>query len=76
MSITYVCRHCGQHVGTIEENHVTEEQLGFHKLTPEERSEIISYENDGSVVAQVTCEHCQEAIERQPECLLQSKIHH
>lgn len=75
MSIHYVCRYCNHHIGQIEEP-VTEEQLGFQSLTAEERENIISYQENGDIQANVVCEHCQETIQRQPELLLQSSILH
>ncbi|EGL81863.1 hypothetical protein CathTA2_2648 [Caldalkalibacillus thermarum TA2.A1] len=75
MAIHYVCRHCGLKLGEINAP-VTEEQLGFHTLNPEEKQDILLYQENGDIVAQVTCEHCQEAIERNPEWLLLNKIHH
>ncbi|MBO8172679.1 MAG: anti-sigma-F factor Fin family protein [Bacillaceae bacterium] len=67
MSVKYVCRYCGKEIGSIHDNHITEYQLGFHFLTPEERKHIISYTSDGDIVARVICEYCQEALERNPE---------
>lgn len=67
MSIKYVCRYCEKEIGHIDSPNVTESQLGFHFLTPDERKHIISYENNGDVVARVVCEYCQEALERNPE---------
>ncbi len=67
MSIKYVCRYCGKEIGEIDDGNVTEFQLGFHFLTPEERKHIISYEADGDTVAKIICEYCQEALERNPE---------
>ena len=37
MSVTYLCRYCDMLIGQIEDERVTEFQLGFHLLTPEER---------------------------------------
>ncbi len=38
MSVIYYCRHCGGKIGEITEDTVSEYALGFHHLTPEERS--------------------------------------
>jgi hypothetical protein len=75
MSIRYVCRYCNHKIGHIEQP-VTEEQLGFQSLNAEERENIISYQENGDIQANVVCEHCQETIQRQPELLLQSSILH
>lgn len=67
MSIKYVCPYCKSVHGNIESNQVSEMQLGWHFLTPEERQHIISYGADGEMIAHVTCEYCSEAIQRHPE---------
>ena len=64
MAIQYVCRYCRTPIGRIEDDRVTEMQLGFHWLTPEERKDIISYELDGEIRVQVVCETCQECSEQ------------
>lgn len=74
MSIQYVCRYCGHHIGEINKEEVSEENLGFHKLTYEERVHMITYKDNGDIQANVICEHCQEAVDRNPELLLQSSI--
>ena len=72
MTIKYICRHCGSKVGEINENSANEFQLGFHFLTPEERRDIISYNQDGQMTVHLICEYCTEAIETHPELSLQS----
>jgi hypothetical protein len=57
-------------MGEINGQTVTEQQLGFHFLTPEERRDIISYNMDGDVTVKVVCEYCKEALEANPELSL------
>jgi hypothetical protein len=70
MSVKYICRHCLTFIGEINGQTVTEQQLGFHFLTPEERRDIISYNMDGDVTVKVVCEYCREALEANPELSL------
>lgn len=49
MSVKYICRHCQSSIGEISRDQVSEYQLGFHFLTPEERSDIIAYNMDGAL---------------------------
>lgn len=70
MAIQYVCRYCRTPIGRIEDDRVTEMQLGFHWLTPEERKDIISYELDGEIRVQVICDTCQEMLQYNPELSL------
>ncbi|GAE09947.1 hypothetical protein JCM10914_6341 [Paenibacillus sp. JCM 10914] len=49
---------------------ITEAQLGFDSLTPEERKDIIAYDFNGEVMVRVTCDHCREALEAHPELSL------
>ncbi|WP_059048746.1 anti-sigma-F factor Fin family protein [Paenibacillus senegalimassiliensis] len=70
MAINYVCRHCRTLIGRIEATGVTEAQLGFHSLTPDERRDIIAYDSHGEMTVRVTCDYCREAIDHNPELLL------
>lgn len=72
MSVNYICKHCRTSMGTINEKEITEHQLGFHFLTPEERSDIIAYNPNGDVTVKVICDYCREALEANPELLLVS----
>ncbi|MNR62244.1 hypothetical protein D3C85_1842110 [compost metagenome] len=67
MAVNYICRHCKSSMGSIEGSSVTEQQLGFHSLTPEERSDIIAYDPNGDVTVKVVCDYCREAIDANPE---------
>lgn len=68
--IRYVCKYCGQHLGEIDSKTVSNEQLGIHSLTPMELKSIITYESNGDMIANVICEYCQEALEKNPELSL------
>ncbi|CAM3098705.1 anti-sigma-F factor Fin family protein [Paenibacillus sediminis] len=72
MAINYICRHCRTFIGRIDSPKVTEMQLGFHFLTPEERRDIIAYDSSGEVTVRVTCDYCREAFEGNPELTLLS----
>lgn len=66
MAIKYYCRHCGTEVGKLMDYSVHSEKLGFHKLTDEERLEMISYESSGDIYVKTICEDCHELLERNP----------
>lgn len=70
MTIRYVCRHCRTLIGELEQRHVSEELLGFHFLTPEERQSIISYNPNGDTTVNVVCDYCKEALDNNPELSL------
>jgi hypothetical protein len=70
MSVKYVCRYCHTAVGEIKKEDINEFQLGFHFLTPEERKDIISYNQNGHITVKVACDYCTEAIEANPELSL------
>jgi hypothetical protein len=70
MSVKYICRHCLTFMGEINNGAISEHQLGFHFLTPEERRDIISYNIDGDVTVKVVCDYCREALEANPELSL------
>jgi hypothetical protein len=67
LAIHYHCRHCGTKIGSIEKTSVNSESLGLHKLTDQERHEMINYDNSGDIFITSICEDCQEALERNPE---------
>lgn len=70
MAVNYICRHCKTSIGSIEGTMVTEQQLGFHSLTPEERSDIIAYDSSGNVTVKVVCDYCNEALSTNPDLML------
>jgi hypothetical protein len=70
MSIKYYCRCCNSKIGEIDQEDVTEYELGFHHLTPTERQEIISFQDDGHVQVRVICDYCKEAFEANPDLML------
>jgi hypothetical protein len=67
MSVTYYCRHCRSFIGRIDDPGVSEARLGFHFLTPEERSDIITYNPDGDVEVKTVCDYCKEALDANPD---------
>jgi len=70
MAVNYICRHCKSEIGSIPTTQVSELQLGFHSLTPEERSDIIAYNPNGDVTVTIVCDYCREALEANPELAL------
>ena len=70
MAIIYQCRHCRHQEARIDETVVSEEALGLQILTSDERKDIMTYDSDGNMRILITCEYCQEAMERSPELLL------
>ncbi|GAA3411759.1 anti-sigma-F factor Fin family protein [Paenibacillus hodogayensis] len=67
MAVKYVCRHCAASMGEIDNPQVNELQLGFHFLTPEERGDIITYNQSGDVLVKLTCDYCRKALDEHPE---------
>jgi hypothetical protein len=67
MVISYYCRHCSAKLGAIENNSFHSEQLGLHKLTDEERQEMVTYGQDGNIYIKAICEDCHEALSRNPD---------
>lgn len=66
MTIKYICRHCRMPIGEIQSDAISEFQLGFHFLTPEERSEMIGDDGNGGVEVRVTCDYCRQTLESYP----------
>ncbi|MDF2926293.1 MAG: hypothetical protein K0R57_5207 [Paenibacillaceae bacterium] len=70
MQVKYICRHCQSTIGQLDGSSISEHQLGFHFLTPEERSDIIAYSQNGDVTVKVTCDYCKQALLAHPELML------
>lgn len=70
MSINYICRYCHQLLGRIEDDRITEWELGFHQLTPSERQDIITHDMKGDTHVRVVCESCQQMLDEHPELSL------
>ncbi|MGG6433003.1 anti-sigma-F factor Fin [Anoxybacillus sp. D401a] len=67
MALHYYCRHCGMKMGTLDMLDLEDEQLGFHQLTEEERLDMIQYLPSGEIYVKSICEHCQEALDQNPD---------
>jgi Protein of unknown function (DUF2757) len=76
MAIQYVCRFCHTPLGTLDEQGLSEHRLGFDRLTPEERKDIISNDMNGNYQVRVTCEICQQILEHNPERILYPSLYH
>ncbi len=67
MSINYRCRHCGTDMGSLSQVSIHSDKLGIHKLTEEERLNMVNYEQNGDISIKTICEDCQESLERNPD---------
>ncbi|HZG71302.1 MAG TPA: anti-sigma-F factor Fin family protein [Chondromyces sp.] len=67
MAVHYFCRHCGTNVGSLERSDVSAEQIGLHKLTEDERREMVQYHQNGDMEIKTICEDCHESLERYPD---------
>ncbi len=45
------------------------EQLGIHKLTNEEKQEMVAYRSDGDIGIQAICENCHDPYVENPDCI-------
>lgn len=66
MAIHYTCRYCGINIGTITQSSVDSQLLGFHKLTEDERMDMINYDHDGDIHVKSICEDCHESFMTNP----------
>jgi hypothetical protein len=67
MALHYYCKHCSMKLGTIEENMIETEQLGFNQLTNEERQDMIQYDSMGDIQVKSICEDCHESLQKNPD---------
>lgn len=66
MAIHYTCRYCGIDIGTITQSSVDAQSLGFHKLTEDERLDMIQYDSKGNIHVKSICEDCHESFMTNP----------
>ncbi|WAA11362.1 anti-sigma-F factor Fin family protein [Fervidibacillus albus] len=74
MVIHYICRYCGKHLGKLEGTSFQSEQLGFHKLTEEERSDMIEHDQNGNLYVKTICEDCYESFQKNAKYYLNDYI--
>jgi len=70
MAVNYICKHCKTSIGSLDQAQLSDQQLGFHFLTAEEREDIITYNFNGDVIVTILCDYCQEALQNNPELML------
>ncbi|NBJ71250.1 MULTISPECIES: anti-sigma-F factor Fin family protein [Clostridia] len=66
MTIVYLCRHCGQKIGSIQQQVMDSSILGFDQLSVKDKEEMIIYKPNGDMYIQVICENCEEALGHHP----------
>ncbi|MFG6121013.1 MULTISPECIES: anti-sigma-F factor Fin family protein [Thalassobacillus] len=67
MSIIYVCRHCNNTVGKLEQEIADENMLGINHLTEQEREEMLEFHQNGDLRIKTICDNCQEALDQNPQ---------
>jgi Protein of unknown function (DUF2757) len=76
--VEYMCKHCQHKVGEVHQPSWTyadaENRLGIGQLTAAERMESVSYQSSGTMRVQTVCENCQQALEHNPELLVEGKL--
>lgn len=58
MKVTYICDLCGLPQETVEIGDVDLEKLGLHTLTPEEKEDIIKYNETQGLLLYTICSDC------------------
>lgn len=76
MRLEYICRYCHSLLGLIDRSELSDQQLGFDRLTPEEREDIITSNMNGIQQIRVICETCQQTLEENPEMHLLPQLFH
>ncbi len=78
MRIEYVCKHCNHLIGELNRPDWTyaevERFCGLQQLTASERFESVSYPASGLMRVRSVCDHCQRAVEANPEILVEGKL--
>lgn len=66
MTIRYKCKHCSQVLGTLEQQIIDTNTLGWQHLSLQEKKEMIHYHENGDIEIHAICEDCQETLEHNP----------
>ncbi|MUV38025.1 uncharacterized protein JNUCC1_01833 [Lentibacillus sp. JNUCC-1] len=67
MMIIYLCNHCGQEIGRLENSTVPDaSMLGWDGLSQEDKQQMIQYQDNGDVHVHAICESCEESLGRHP----------
>lgn len=79
MRIAYVCKYCHHQVGELNrpqwDLHDVQRFCGMSGLSSVEQNESIAYnQSQSTAYVQVVCDYCQEAVEDNPELLLEGKL--
>ncbi|MDP9729750.1 anti-sigma-F factor Fin [Alicyclobacillus tolerans] len=78
MRIEYICRHCRQKVGQLNQPHWTmadvDVRLGLGRLTPAERLESVQMDTYDDMRVYTVCSYCENALREHPELLLEGKL--
>lgn len=78
MRIEYICKHCQHKVGEVHQPNWSyaeaENKLGIGQLSAAERIESVSYQSTGSMRVQTVCDSCEQAVEQNPELLVEGKL--
>ena len=76
MRLEYICRYCQTWLGSIDRGDLSDQQLGFDRLTPEEREDIITSNINGIQQVRIICETCQQTLEENPDLYLLPQLFH
>ena len=75
MRLEYICRYCHSWLGSIDRGNLSDQQLGFDQLTPEERADIITSNMNGIQQVRIICETCQQTLEENPDLYLLPQLY-
>ncbi|TMN22329.1 DUF2757 family protein [Lentibacillus cibarius] len=67
MPIVYICRHCGQKIGKLDQQMVDASMLGLDQLSAEDMREMIHYQDNGDMEIKSICESCEESLGSHPQ---------
>lgn len=65
LAIHYTCKHCETDMGSLSQT-VETSHLGIDTLDQSHREEVLTYDDNGDIHVRAICEHCHEALTRNP----------
>lgn len=67
MAIVYRCRHCGHVIGELKHQVVSTSMLGWDRLSPQDKQQMIQYKENGDVHILSICENCEDSLKQHPD---------
>lgn len=67
MMLVYLCKHCDNKIGEINDDVAIQSYLSRHELTSVDGQKMFQYKPNGEIYMKVICEACESALNEHPK---------